>query len=132
VSTRKLILVAMVAGLAILVAGGIQLVGLSNRSTEPEPTLAVGERASVGGVELAVTGVDRDPEAIVVTVETDAADDAMTGLALIGSTGELVPRDEIECSTGCTVTFLPGDLDVSGALTVLYGRDDERASWVVS
>jgi hypothetical protein len=131
VSTRKLIVVAMLAGLAILVAGGIQLVALANRDDTAPSTLAIGERVTVGGIELAVTNVDRADE-IVVTVDTDATTGDMSGLALIGSTGELVPREDIACDEVCTVRFSPGDIDVSGALTVLFGRDDERASWAVA
>jgi hypothetical protein len=132
VSTRKLIAVAMIAGLAILLAGGIQLVLLATRDDATTTALSLGDDVAVGGVDITVQTVDRldsgDVE-VDVALGAGAGEDDLDGLALIGSNGDLVPRGDITCADTCTVTFEPDGLDVSGPLTVVYGRGDERASW---
>ena len=50
VSTRKLIAIALLCGLAILIAGGIQLFRLSDTSERTVEVLAEGETATVGGI----------------------------------------------------------------------------------
>jgi hypothetical protein len=66
VSTRKLIVVALLCGLAILVAGGIQLFRIL---TVDEATLPnVGEQITVGGIEATVTSADVGPERIRLVV----------------------------------------------------------------
>ena len=68
-STRKLIVVALLCGLAILVAGGIQLFRISDTSERTVELLSEGDHAVVGGVEVTVASSERDRSEIRVTVE---------------------------------------------------------------
>jgi hypothetical protein len=68
VSTRKLIVVALACGLAILVAGGIQLFRISGARDRTVDVLDEGQTATVGGVTLAVESSARDGAEIVAEV----------------------------------------------------------------
>ena len=68
VSTRKLIAVALLCGLAILVAGGIQLFRISDRSGRTVEVLEEGQSATVGGVRVEVVSSVRTAEALEVRV----------------------------------------------------------------
>jgi hypothetical protein len=72
VSTRRLIALAMLCGLAILVAGGIQLFRIQDSRDSEVVVLAVGESGTVEGVTATVADVQR-PGPIVLTVDVDAA-----------------------------------------------------------
>lgn len=75
VSTRKLIAVALLCGLAILVAGGIQLFRISGgqRATIPE----VGNRITVQGVEATVQSAQVEASGIVLVVEMSSTSTAV-------------------------------------------------------
>lgn len=79
-STRRLILTALVCGLAILVAGGVQLFRLADAERVELP--GIGEARTVGGVEVVVTGVSEFDELTVVAVELSAVDDAAVGASV--------------------------------------------------
>lgn len=72
VSTRKLIAVALLCGLAILVAGGIQLFRISDRSGRTVEVLEEGQAATVGGVQVEVVSSVRTSDALDVSVRLDA------------------------------------------------------------
>jgi hypothetical protein len=73
VSTRKLIGLAMVCGLAILIAGGIQLFRIADARDDPVDVLTVGESGTVGSVEASVTEVvQRSPLVLSVAVTAGA------------------------------------------------------------
>jgi hypothetical protein len=74
-----LILTALVCGLAILVAGGIQLIRLSD--SEPVQLPGLGERRTVSGVDVRVVSVTAIAGTTVVAVELQAAPEAAGGSA---------------------------------------------------
>jgi len=68
VSTRRLIAVALLCGLAILVAGGIQLFRISDRSGRTVEVLEEGQSATVGDVQIEVVNSVRTGDALDVSV----------------------------------------------------------------
>jgi len=136
VSTRKLITVALVCGLAILAAGGVQLVLLSGRQKSASGALlAEGESARVGAVDATVVGHRLDGTRIDLQVRLTGPSSDPAGWALLARTGTLVPR----VSTGpgclgggaCDVVFDASGLDRTG-LVAIFGQGDQRRSWLLA
>jgi hypothetical protein len=143
VSTRKLIGIALLCGLAILVAGGIQLFRLSDTSERTVEVLAEGDRAVVGGVEVTVGGSERGPAATRVTVTLASASGEVTVpvasfTLLVGgqlerptnSGDEPAPACGSSVSIGatgtsCAVLFAPRD----GTATLSFSRDGQQRIW---
>jgi hypothetical protein len=71
VSTRKLIGLAMLCGLAILIAGGIQLFRIADARDDQVDVLVPGQAGTVEGITAAVSGVQR-PGPIVLSVDVQA------------------------------------------------------------
>ena len=72
-STRKLIGLAVVCGLAILIAGGVQLFRIADARDDPVEVLTVGESGRVDSVEASVTEVvQRSPLVLSVAVAAGA------------------------------------------------------------
>lgn len=126
-STRRLIITALVCGMAILLAGGIFLVRVAQDQANNTVTVhRVGDVVRVGQVAVTVTRVSERADAIEVGVEIDA-----TGATLAQSTDAEEPwsllvrtprprRDAtgtpcrgLAIASGaklaCTVAFEPGD-----------------------
>ena len=137
-STRKLILTALLCGLAILVAGGVKLIQVANDETEVQ-VLAFGDKATLGDMTVSVVAVDRRPDATLVTVTmigVDLADGAADGWRLLAD-GKVREPDADSggvdacgavSATGeakCVVHFAPAD----SALTVAYVRAGEQRQW---
>ena len=140
VSTRKLIVVALVCGLAILVAGGIQLLRIADADDRTVEVLAEGEAATVGSVTVAVEGSSSDGAAIRATVRMSAAEETIVPLSsftlLVGGRlrQALFAQGEAGCPspvpvgpqpTTCEVAFESGD----GSATLAFSRDGEQAQW---
>ena len=81
VSTRKLIVVALVCGLAILVAGGIQLFRIAGTDDRTVEVLAEGEAATVGSVTVSVEGSEHDGAVIRAMVRLSAPDETTVPLS---------------------------------------------------
>jgi hypothetical protein len=150
VSTRRLITLALLCGLAILLAGGVWLV-LAARGGDDElvaSNLPIGATAVVGGVTATVVDVRRLEEgtlalAVRMTTGDEAAGDPARGWAVVSTRG-LVERAEDEgagadvcagqdvpagATLECTVRFRLADEQAASALRAVFGRDGERASW---
>ena len=145
-STRKLILTALVCGLAILLAGGIKLVQVANDEKRVE-VLALGAQATLGDMTVSVLSIDRTPDATLVTVSmvgVELAEGASSGwrmLAdgrvsepLVGSsaTEKQSPATERDCKavavdteTRCVVRFAAAE----SAPTIAYLRAGEQRQW---
>lgn len=135
-STRKLILTALVCGLVIMLAGGFKLLQISTDDAEVS-FLAAGERATLGDMTVAVQSVEQTPDATLVTVTMGGVEggDALEGWRLVASGEAVVPRatsGEESCrltaaatDTTCVVEFPPSD----GTVTVAYLRAGTRAQW---
>jgi len=152
VSTRRLITLALLCGLAILLAGGTWLF-LAGRADDDQVVasfLPIGATASVGGVAATLVATRQAPDALVLEVDMSsdgpAAGDPGKGWAVISSRG-LVPRAELQdgdttgspaCagqdlaaagSLRCTVTFQPTAEQLASDIVAVFGRGGERASW---
>ena len=105
--TRTLLLLAVSCGLAILLAGGIQLLRLANQAP-PAPPLAVGATGSAGDANVTVENVDATDSALVVTVTLGGVDDpeGLGGFSLVAPNMRIAPTaaDTVDAScTGFTV-----------------------------
>jgi hypothetical protein len=122
VSTRKLIGLALLCGLAILVAGGIQLFRIADARDEPIEVLTVGEAGTVQGVTATVAGVQRaGPIVLAVSVAASSASSGVDDLAsawLVTSDGRAhepvaVPEG---AGTSCSADPLPAGASSSCVL----------------
>jgi hypothetical protein len=144
VSTRRLITLALLCGLAILVAGGLWLV-MAARGTGDElvaSNLPLGASAEVGGIAATAVDAARAEGGILaltvrMTAEGDAAGDPARGWAVVSTRG-LVERVEDGCggrdvaagsTLECTIRFRLTDDQAASAIRAVFGRDGERASW---
>ncbi|MBK9180702.1 MAG: hypothetical protein IPM45_14270 [Acidimicrobiales bacterium] len=154
--TRRLIALALVCGMAILLAGGVQLFLLAGQDdgSSTGSLLEPGTSAEVGDVTAGVVSAERSGDAVLLVVDVAVAtgadegvDDARAGWGLLrGDSGALVDRAEVTggearpCaglavapgeSVECVVAFAPppGSGD---AFVAIYGRGDDRASWSVT
>lgn len=136
-STRKLILTALLCGLAILIAGGVKLIQVANDEKQVE-ILGFGDEATLGDMTVSVVGVERSADATLVTVTmegVDLATGAADGWRLLADGRVQVPAAEAntngcttvaaESPTRCTVRFDAAE----SAPTVAYVRAGEQRQW---
>ena len=74
VRTRTLLLLAVVCGSSILVAGVVQLLRVAGQDEPPRPS-AIGETVRVGDMDVTVEGVSERPGSVLVDVELGGVDD---------------------------------------------------------
>ena len=140
-STRKLILWALICGVLILVAGSAKLFQTSQKPVEVQ-LLALGESVTLGDMTVSVTALrDIDDHTLVdVTMVGVAEAQAMDGWKLLAS-GKvsdpvLLPVGEgIECTLTqlektlvCTVAFPVSE----GTRTIAYVRAGEQRQWATA
>lgn len=139
--TRTLLLLAIVCGLAILVAGGVQLLRLAGDDGDAAENLVVGDAARAG--DLAVTVVDAaEADGLMrVTVRLGGVDDP-TGLdnfQLIVSGARVEPLTAAQAGEGacvaltvaeqtCDLVFGTADSD-GRARVLLLLRGEDRVRW---
>ena len=138
--TRTLLLLAVVTGLAILVAGVVQLLRVANQE-DPPRALAIGEPALVGDMEVVVEGVSERAGRVLVDIEIGGVDDpdgaAAFRLVVPGGARSADPTAGNRCGPTtarvepCTLAFDLGD-DAGSSRVLLYQRGDERVRWVLS
>ncbi len=135
--TRTLLLMALVCGLAIMLAGAVFFVQLA-RQDDPDVPLAVGASAVVGDMTVSVDdSIETDGDLVVTVTLRGAADDAPDDdfrliasgrpAAVAASTCTAMSGDVAET---CTVTF-----DVSAAdgvsRVLFYERGEDQARWTL-
>jgi hypothetical protein len=137
--TRTLLLLAVTCGLAILLAGGIQLLRLSNQET-PNPPLAIGQSGSAGDVTVTVDAVDVSDSEFVVTLTIEGVDDArgLDGFSLVAPNTRVAPLvvadDPAACSgftierVTCTISF-PSEGLTGTARQLLLIRAEDQVRW---
>lgn len=135
-STRKLILTALICGIVIMLAGGFKLLQISSDDSEVT-FLAAGANATLGDMTVSVQSVEQQIDATRVTVTMVGVDgaDALEGWRLVASGEAVVPVVETgdtacrvtsaTAPTTCVVTFPPSE----GTVTVAYLRAGSRAQW---
>lgn len=130
-STRRLILLALVCGLAILLAGGIKLFQVADEDLSVE-VLALGQSARVGDMDVTVTRVERRGDATVVAVELGGveAPEGAAGWVMLGDGERHEPTGTCgavpaQGSTRCELAFA----DVDRVQAVAYARGGEQRQW---
>lgn len=131
--TRTLLVLAVVCGLAILVAGGAQLLRVAGRDA-PERPLDVGRTAQVGDATVTVTAVETHDRSLTVTLRVGGVEDPNGGGGFTLVTDAPVrPADNgclafTQAERECRVRF--DDLsERTRARVLVYARVDERARW---
>lgn len=149
-STRKLILTALVCGLAILIAGGVKLIQVANDEVAVE-VLAFGDEATLGDMTVSVLDIERRPDATLVTVTmtgVDLTSGAADGWRLLADGRVQEPASEngrvqepasVSDTDGCTAvragapTRCTVRFDaVESAATVAYVRAGEQRQWAAT
>lgn len=136
--TRTLLLLALVCGTAILLAGGVMLFQLTGESDLADPT-PVGEPALVGDMTVIVEDVDETTGELEVLLRIGGVDDpdGGSGFRLIASGRPVLPTASPESCDLTTVAEQECSLhfDVSSAdgssRVLFYERGDEQARWVL-
>jgi hypothetical protein len=138
-STRKLILTALVCGIAIVLAGGIKLLQVAKETTKVT-VLGFGDRSTLGDMTVSVLGVASQTDRTVVTVMMSGVSgaDAVEGWRMLagGKVSEVLATpwtgvDAPACSTTtveggkCSLVFGPS----TGTVTVAYLRAGKQSQW---
>lgn len=138
-STRKLILTALVCGLLIMVAGGVKLFEVAN-DTATAQVHKFGDLRTLGDMSVTVLSVSQEATATVVTVTMKGVEGASAteGWRLLAGgkvqTPLITPPNGIgvPCATTsaatvtkCAVVFPVSD----GSVTVAYLRAGQQAEW---
>ena len=143
-STRRLIISALVCGLAILLAGAVMLIRLArDRSNFTVSVLTVDEPATIDGVRVRIASHDRSGGVARVVVNVDTPTDhglADAGLGFSLNIGGLrdpetpAASDVPACrglavapaqSVACALAFS----DRSGSATLAYAAHGKQAEW---
>ena len=140
--TRTLLLLAIVCGVIILVAGGIQLVRLTDQQqASVQLNRNQSGRAGDASVTLRDVAVEGEPsvERTVVTVDIGGVDDSsgLGGFTLVG-VGEVARIDAaastcigiVEAERRCDLVFNTAEFP-SGARQLIFRRADTQLRWVL-
>jgi hypothetical protein len=149
-STRKLILTALVCGLAILIAGGVKLIQVASDEVAVE-VLAFGDEATLGDMTVSVLDVEQRADATLVTVTmtgVDLTSGAADGWRLLADgrvqepaieNGRVQEPASVSDTDGCTAvragapTRCTVRFDaVESAATVAYVRAGEQRQWAAT
>lgn len=144
-STRRLIILALICGLAILIAGGVMLLRLAlDRDRLTIHTLAPATAATVGGVRVHVAAYNRadDVVRIVVAIDTppdNGLADAAEGFSLnIGGLRDPQTPADLTDTPACRGLVVAPSQSVScalafsdrpGSATLAYAHRGEQAEW---
>ena len=140
-STRKLILWALICGVLILIAGTAKLFQTSQKPVEVQ-LLALGDSVTLGDMTVSVTALRdaADRTLVDVTMVGVAEAQAMDGWKLLAA-GEVSDPVMLPVSAGteCTLTKLAETLTCTvafpvseGTRTVAYIRAGEQRQWATA
>lgn len=136
--TRTLLLLSVATALAILVAGGVLLLQLSNDSASIRPT-PIDEPARVGDLTLTVLRATEGDGTVGVDVEMSGVDDDLASIRLVTGDRSLEPALAPADGRCEAITVAEQrcrlDYDVSAASdpnrTLVARRGDEQANWIL-
>lgn len=133
-NTRKLILTALICGLAIMVAGGTKLFQMATE----EATAVVhslGTPQTLSDMTVSVKDVQQDPDATLVTVTMVGVEGgtATEGWRLLAG-GEVISPllSKSDCqptTTDVVQTCIVGFPESKGSVTVAYLRAGQQSQW---
>lgn len=138
-STRRLILAALVCGLAIVLAGGFKLLQVAGNGVEVE-VLAPGATAELGDMRVSVDAIEEVSGATLVAVTMTGVEgaDALEGWRMLTGGEVFAPEADAEPAVGerCTVTRATEPVSCTvvfpeslGSVTVAYLRAGAQAQW---
>jgi hypothetical protein len=140
VRTRTLLILAVVCGLTILVAGVVQLLRVANQD-DPPRAVEIGQTVRVGDMAVIVDGVSERDGRVLVDVEIGGVEDpdGADGFTLTTPGGLVEPDPTAGNHCGpttsrpepCTLAFRIGD-DAGSSRVLVYQRGDERVRWALS
>lgn len=134
--TRTLLILAVVCGLAILVAGGVRLLSLSDDRTTTD--LPIGATESAGDVTVTVLSATESDDRLVVEVRLGGVDDpdGLSGFTLLA--GAQLPIDDgatpsscvgvVVSATTCDLVFTVADV-VGDARVLRFRRGEDEVRW---
>lgn len=138
--TRTLLMLSVAMALAILLAGGVFLLQLSNEATTVE-SASIGDRAEVG--DLSVTVLDAVESAGIMVVEVELAGvddvDGVDSFSLVTGDRRLAPvaaPADGRCSTltvesqRCRIDFDVSAVESSSRVLIVR-RGDEQRNWTL-
>jgi hypothetical protein len=136
--TRTLLLLALVCGVTILLAGGVMLFQLTGADELADPT-SVGDPVQVGDMTVTVDDAEESVGVLTIVLRIGGVDDAngSEGFRLIASGRPVLPTQDGENCSATTVAeqFCSLDFDVSSAdgssRVLFYERGEEQARWVL-
>ena len=140
VKTRTLMLLSVVCGLLIVLAGGIKLFQVASDRTDI-PVLSVGDRALVGDMTVVVESIEPSPDGVAVAVSMSGVpgEVALGGWSMLGDGELLDPVDGGDSDTCDRATVVPeGGATLHCALQVpaadavqyvAYQRGGELRRW---
>lgn len=128
--TRTLLLLSVACGLAILLAGGVQLLRITG--SEPSSALAVGAEGRAGDAVVRVIGYVEDASTAVVTVEVSGVEDpdGLDGFSLRAPNTVVAPLPSSTCAgltverVTCTVEFPAAGLEATDRQLVVERGED--------
>ena len=140
-STRKLILWALICGVVILIAGTAKLFQTSQKPVEVQ-LLALGDSVTLGDMTVSVTALrdTADRTLVDVTMVGVAEAQAMDGWKMLAA-GEVSDPVMLPVGAGteCTLTKLAETLTCTiafpvseGTRTVAYVRSGEQRQWATA
>ena len=140
-STRKLILWALICGVVILIAGTAKLFQTSQKPVEVQ-LLALGDSVTLGDMTVSVTALrdTADQTLVDVTMVGVAEAQAMDGWKMLAS-GEVSDPVMLPVGAGteCTLTKLAETLTCTvafpvseGTRTIAYIRAGEQRQWATA
>ncbi|MCB1002531.1 MAG: hypothetical protein KDB40_24805 [Acidimicrobiales bacterium] len=139
--TRTLLLLAIFCGLAILVAGGVQLLRLAGDDGDTAENLSVGDTARAGDLSVTVIDAVEDDGLMRVTVRLGGVDDpsGLDDFQLIVSGARVEPLGAVQAGEGACAAFTMaeqtcdlvfGTADNAGrARVLLLLRGEDRVRW---
>lgn len=141
--TRTLLVLAVVCGLAILVAGGIQLLRVSDDGATTDD-LAIGDRGTAADLSVTVLGAIEQDGLLTVAVRMGGVDDdaGLDGFRLLVPGAVLEPLRADQAGAGacrtvtvadqtCSLVF--GTAEADGTLRVLLlRRGEDQQRWTLA
>jgi hypothetical protein len=133
-STRKLILTALVCGLVVMLAGGIKLFQMATEEAQAV-VYSLGTSKTLSDMTVSVMDVEQDADATLVTVTMVGVEggSATEGWRLLASGTVISPLlSKTDCqntTTDAVITCVLGFPKSSGSVTVAYLRAGEQSQW---
>jgi hypothetical protein len=140
--TRTLLLLAIVTGMVILVAGGIQLIRVAGQE-EASPSRSIGERVEVGDMTVVIDSAEEVDGVLRVDMTIGGVDDPDGGSTfqlVVPGAGVIDPAQSDEpgsCAATqveaapCHLRFGVADVD-SAVRTLRYQRGEDSARWLLN